>query len=577
MRRSVVCLATIIGLVLLAWVYSVHKRVPLFREMLEHDYRPRQTALTLAIADNWVNESPWRHAFIMVVLPPSVERPLVTDRAPYVRYPCGSPLPVYLLARLSGRPPSPAMALGVNLAIQGAVALLLTWLVWYVLGRAAMPMPARAGGALYAGLFYALSGLTMVYHAADYFCTETLPFWLVLVALLESVRLAGQGRRAADAGLALALFGGCMTDWFVYLVGAGVLLNRWLAHRAAGESRRSARAWLPAALWVVLPMLVALGIVAYQVDRVGQWQVLWLKFLQRTGADASLTGYPGVSLLKGFYHRALGLPATFFVWSSALLVAGMYGNLVRRGLGTESTRRATHLLGTAFLLFFPCLLHAHVLSEHTRVHQDAVLKFAAVLAAVPFVLLPAGFCAWLAARFTRLHVEGVEDPTRPAATRDWDLLAPVSQTVFCLVCVVLGGCLCLIPSHADWRGPLPTSVGIKVRDPVLGALRSLRAQATYDEVFFSPSIEVTDSYDELPVMTIARKNVYRVESAAALLNHPVLEVCRRKGSTPTLRLITLATDDAAAVARTFAPLLGDLRYADSACRIWDVRPPAALP
>jgi len=73
---------------------------------------------------------------------------------------------------------------------------------------------------------------------------------------------------------------------------------------------------------VVVPGAV-LGLLMWQVASVGHFAILWAKFLQRTGLDPALSGHPNVSLLKGFYQRALGLTNSILVWGSVLALAAI--------------------------------------------------------------------------------------------------------------------------------------------------------------------------------------------------------------------------------------------------------------
>jgi hypothetical protein len=102
------------------------------------------TAGSVVFASHWRAEGPWRVAWAMLWAPPSVAQPELRDRMPYTSFGAGSVVPLYAVSMATGVPPGPAMAWGLSLAVQWAVALGLAVLAWR-LGR---DLGLGAGGAV---------------------------------------------------------------------------------------------------------------------------------------------------------------------------------------------------------------------------------------------------------------------------------------------------------------------------------------------------------------------------------------------------------------------------------------------
>jgi len=65
------------------------------------------TAHSQLMVDNWLENGFWNERGISFWNPPSIEFPSLISRQPYISYPCGAQLPIFVLAKALGRNVTP--------------------------------------------------------------------------------------------------------------------------------------------------------------------------------------------------------------------------------------------------------------------------------------------------------------------------------------------------------------------------------------------------------------------------------------------------------------------------------------
>ncbi|HAY46128.1 MAG TPA: hypothetical protein DCY55_07560, partial [Gammaproteobacteria bacterium] len=119
-RALIIIFAVTCGL----FAHSVDQRAPWFGA-IDTGLHEWLTGSTVKFAKNWYREGPVNLKFLMLEEPSSVEFPMLEDRGVYQSYAPGSVLPVYLIAKIIGRPPSAAMVMRYNLLNHFGIAFLL--------------------------------------------------------------------------------------------------------------------------------------------------------------------------------------------------------------------------------------------------------------------------------------------------------------------------------------------------------------------------------------------------------------------------------------------------------------------
>lgn len=455
------------------------------------------TAGSVVFAEHWRAEGAARLAFAMVWAPASVDQPTLESRRPYTSFGPGAVVPLHLIALLLRQPPTPALAWGLSLAVQGLVAGILAALAWGIARRAGFGALGATPPALAAGLAYVGMPAPYYEHMAAYFADQAvmLPFALfLLVELARRSNLRPALRFACDVAQALLVAWGLATEWLF----AFVALTAMLLRLADGTVRLRAPGTY-ARLWPVVAPVILVGLLF-----LGQ---LWLldaladtggRFALRSGArsDGSfLRAFLRLDFGDRFWtahlRHGLGPGAAALVGTAAVgaITAGL-ASLMRRRNGGDAAGLAD--LGAILALaLLPCLLYYAVFREHNNqiFHPFVALKFALPAALALCGLLPAtlaralGFprmavaLAWLFAAVALGYLAALGGPR----ARSFDLVREIPVT------------------HAERIGP------------------HLRAHAGYNDILFATDFEVEEGN---PIGLLhSRKPVHRAASLARIREH----------------------------------------------------------
>lgn len=388
------------------------------------------TAGSTLMARHWDREGAWKLRFVMYWEPDSIEYPSLASRTPYISYPPGCILPLYVLGKITARGPTVPMTMGYNLANQAAIAFCLGLIAFLLLQKMGYPVILSLSYSLLPIFLYLWLPSPYYEHQMGYFADSAviLPLALcVLVEILCTKARNAQQRKILALCHGLIAFWGMFTDWLF----AFVLLCVWLARLVSGEMGTRPRAvcrktllfWTPAALAILLFLL--------QLWHLGAIEQLALRFVHRTGMDGgglnALRPVPRevfystlftFSLRTRFWETfipaAYGMPGKIILLVAyAALTMSLFMLLIAR-LRKKTTPEEMRMMSwAAFLLLTPCLMHYHIFKNHSSFlfHFFSVLKLAPSMAIVPFVLFPAGLTAltcavlhWDAHRRIRLGV-----------------------------------------------------------------------------------------------------------------------------------------------------------------------------
>lgn len=499
----------LVGLIMLvlccaATVLFFVKKQKAYRDLaVAYDYRTKQSALALSIAQNWYDSTVSEHRFTSYWSPLSPNHRHLAERQPYIRIPSGAIVPIYLYSRLSGCAPSMATVMLVNTAIHLLLVMLIVIGVYIPLRDVSVSVSGAITATLVAGLGFACSGKVASLLSLDYFCTEAVVPWFLVSVLCDYLARRREGVNAKLFGGAsvLAVFLGCLTDWFMFIVGGFLWIAAVLDWTWQKQRRWIALVGCPAAV------MAALCILAWHVQRAGQWKLLAAKFVQRTGLDGK-ADQAGLSLVKAFFHRGLGIEESVLVLFSLGSVALLWWCIRKttRPAHQPYLRFSRYLL----LLTLPSLVHCLVLSEHYCKHGDNALKFLVAMHMIPFSLLPALFLIGLEISGSSIVLY------RPG--RSTPLAGPAGFMAGRVIMgwAVAGGLLYVMPQYAGWRGAFEPHVE-KMKSDDVAIVRTAKPFSSSNVLFISTSLRATDSYEDLRLTGILRNHIYRLPEDAALI------------------------------------------------------------
>ncbi len=409
LKKSRLVPAAVIALVavtLSAFGVSVWQRASHFG-LTGGDMAGAFTAGSTLMARHWDREGAWRLRFVMYWEPDSIEYPTPASRTPYISYPPGCILPLYVLGKISAQGPSVRLTAGYNLANQAAIAL--------CLGLIALILLSKMGYPLLLSLLYSLPPIFLYLwlpspfyeHQMGYFADSAviLPFVLCVLVEITRANVPDDRERKPLALLqGLIAFWGMFTDWLF----AFVLLCVWGVRLFSGEMRSKPGVMFRKTLIFWTPAATALLLFFLQLWHLDAIQQLALRFIHRTGMDggglnalrpvprevffgALFTFNLRTRFWETFIPAAYGMPGKIILLAACAALAMSLTALViirLRKKAIPDEMRVT--IWAAFLLLVPCLMHSHIFKNHSSFlfHFFSVLKLAPAMAIIPFVLIP---------------------------------------------------------------------------------------------------------------------------------------------------------------------------------------------
>ena len=529
-RQDLRYLVTLLLLVALLFTYTVAIRRPFFGQMsMEHHHW--LTADCMRFTRQWYLDGAWNMRYLLVINPPSIEFPTIASRGVYGSYPCGAIVPIYLISKVLGQEPNPAIIMGWNLVNHLLIALCLALIAWVLLRQLAMPPLAAMLFALLPPGVELLMPSPLYFHQNVYWADQAIILPVALLLLLEVLRdggLSPRGLRVVTIAQTVLCFIGAFTDWFIYPF-AIILYGKRLA---CGQiSRTNVRALLVGSLAFWAPMALALGIFISQITAAHALDGLLEKFLIRTATNREGANYMmnGVSFFQRFWaghiQSGFGPLATPLLWGCLFFLACVLTIAYVRRRTQPLSPPMVRLLSLMALTLLPCFLHTYLLRNHSYIHDFSALKFSLPLALMPCVLLPVWGC-YQAGVFTW------------NAGRQRAVLAARHASVpsIIAVCAVMLTMLYLLPTHrgfsaSTWDFLMSAGLKSMTSEPMhrgyiaffdlpyqnfYALERYFQTHYTYNDVVYSKQIQI----DNVPPQFIAfsMKRVYKVSSDADIAN-----------------------------------------------------------
>ena len=322
------------------------------------------TAHSQLIVDNWLENGFWNERGISFLNPPSIEFPSLVSRHPYISYPCGAQLPIFLLVKALGSSVTSGLFHIWGLVWHGIIGLLLICGLW--LFNVSRKEPERSLCAFLPGFLWLGGRGPLTFFPTLWYADIVVLLPFVLVGLAEVIvahaLLRERHRRWITRSLPVLIFWGTYTDWLFVPLCAVILMYRLLHHR-------DVRAIFPAFVWqVAIPSAVAIT----------------LFFLQLFWA---LGPHFVSALLERFLVRSMDTAGAFESHTSLLWY--VYGHFVESmgGLTIALTVLALLLLCARprtipsplkdflVLLSVPSVLLLLIFRQHSAVHQFTIVKF----------------------------------------------------------------------------------------------------------------------------------------------------------------------------------------------------------
>ncbi|MBY0281937.1 MAG: hypothetical protein K2W94_07235 [Alphaproteobacteria bacterium] len=475
--------------------YSVQLRAPYFGVLSGgHHWL---SGSTLEFATNWYREGIFHLKFLMLENPASIEFGDLNSRSPYVSYPCGAPLQLYLLSCILGKEPTAGMLMGLNLFHHLAISSFLASIVWIALSREYLLL--RVTCSVFAGTSYLLLPVPMYYHQNVFFADQAVIFYFVVAVLLEVMRDYFKGSlRTIDIFQAIIVFLGCLTDWLMVFVAGTIFLKRIINNCLVGNLNFSKLK--SDFISVFLPVSLSIFLFMLQIFLSGHFQTLYSRFMFRSGL-----GTEGASQYTNFIHdfwlNSLGEKPTNLFLKSLILpllyLCYLWSKKLVKKEKMALLREDHYLYSIPFMLTLPCLLQVYVFQNHSVVHDFSRLKFFIPLSVVPFIFLP----LLIKVPLTDLADIALKRKTYTPYKDHISKLLKFLCVIFQLVILINGKKF--ISSHMNMALFLQEDVEFK------NIASTVREKMNYNSVVFSPHMEIPKLPPQL--LALSMKRVHKVE------------------------------------------------------------------
>ncbi len=488
-RKDPVGLFVIFLIISSFFAYTVKLRSPFFG-VLAYDHS-WLSGSTIVFATNWLREGIFNLRFLMLEDPASIEFSDLLSRSPYVSYPCGAPLQLYVLSLIIGKEPTPFILMGLNLCHHLAISLILSSIAWVTLNRQYLVL--RTAYSVLAGVSYLILPKPMLCHQNIFFADQAVIIYFVLTVLLEIIHDSPhRSRRFMSIAQSVIIFLGCLTDWLMVFVAGTVFLKRVLFLFMKNELTflKAKKEATP----ILTPIILSISLFLWQIFSADQFNALYSRFMLRSGISPE-----GAGDYKNFNHDfwmnilgpkftklffvSIGVPVLYFFY------VGLKKNVLKPSRFSFS-EDVFSIHASSLMLTLPCLLQVYMFRNHSVVHDFSALKFFVPIALVPYIFIPT---------LIKLLLDRQENPQKLYMK----YLKPFGVFVQ-LTFLVWGGIFLKNNKQTTiW-------VGTSLNDQTVAAV--IRKTTDYNSLVFSSFMEIPRLPPQL--LALSMKRVYKIEKLA---------------------------------------------------------------
>ncbi len=395
------CIILLFIITLVIFQYTVTIREPWFGE-LSDGHHQWLTGSTLEFTENWYNEGPLNLDFAMLKNPSSIEFPTLSSREPYLSYPPGTIIPIYLVSEIVNHKPTVGLIMDYNLFNHFLIAFFLALIIFFFLIYLKFDTLNSFLFSIIPIMLELLLPGPLYWQQNVFFSDQAvlLPFvvYVFLEVLRDKFRDSPKNKNILRLNILqnIVLFYGFLTDWLFVFIGITVYIKRivdedivlsremFLNKRINLFIKQTIKYWFAP--------LLALFLFLTQIYTINSsFNSIISKALFRMGTTSQGEAYlnNGLNIFVGYItsnygHIAVALLAgslTFFILMAIYLSLGRF----KEHKNVFKIKKTLYLMG---MLLIPCVLQVMVFRNHSVIHDFSVLKFSIPLATIPFVLVP---------------------------------------------------------------------------------------------------------------------------------------------------------------------------------------------
>lgn len=482
--------------------YTVRIRKPWFGT-LSADHHQGNSVRQLLFSKNWYREGPLNLKFGMIRNPKSIEFPTLSSRRPYISYPPGAILPIYLLSKLRGREPDAFLLMKYNLLNHFLITFFLSLTIFFFLLQLKIGYLNSFIFSIVPISLELLLPAPLYWHQNVFFTDQAVILPFVFFIFFEIIRGNIKNRKVSTITnflQSLVFFYGILTDWLFVFIALTVYIKRIFN----GEIKRDFNSFIKISVKYWFPALLALSLFTVQLYSFHAFSYSVRRFLFRTGLSIQGTKYIVNfydQFWKGHIAEGYGKVAIGLLWGSLFLFVLSFIYIgfqhFRRKQINEETKKTLSLIS---ILLIPCFLYTYFFRNNVYIHDFSALKFSIPLATVPFILIPALIFSFFKIELTNLFLDGVKISYKNRR-KDIEFKLPVIT-----LCIVMLVSVYLKNEHARFKSffPEPNKSFEEIREFI-----SLNTQ--YEDVIFSPNFQMLIRNPQ-QLCSYSMKRVYKADS-----------------------------------------------------------------
>lgn len=344
------------------------------------------TGSTLKFTKNWIIEKPWNLYFGMFENPRSVEFNNLNERLPYVSYPPGAIIPIYLISLMSKKMPDNAMVMSYNLFNHFLISFALGIITYLLFRKYKISQPISLGFSLIPiileiflpGPFYFLQNI--------YFSDQAILLPYVLTILFEILYDSTRKKVFIKIIQSFIILFGVFTDWFFYFLITAILLKRIFINDKELQIINK----LIKNIYLIILSLIPIIFLIWQVLKLNATSLLIERFLLRTGLSGNEDNAKSFIATFWWSHFKInfGDIGLFLYWLSICLFFLIIISSFKWKNKFFIFNLNKNLIYYLIIFLFLPLIQVYIFKNHSIVHDFSTLKFSLTVATVPFVLLP---------------------------------------------------------------------------------------------------------------------------------------------------------------------------------------------
>lgn len=480
--------------------YTVRIRKPWFGT-LSTKHHQRNSVKELLYSKNWYREGALNLKFVMMKNPKSIEFPTLLSREPYISYPPGAVLPIYIISKLRRHEPTISLLMKYNLLNHFFIAFFISLIIFFFLLQLKFSYLNSFILSLVPISLELLLPAPLYWHQNVFFTDQAVILPFVLFVFFEVIRESIKNRKISISTNFLqssVFFYGILTDWLFVFIALTVYIKRIFN----GEIRKDFNPFIKMSLKYWFPALLALFLFAFQLYSLPAFSNIIERFLFRTGLNARGVGY-----IVNFYNRfweghiakGYGEVAIGLLWMSLFLFILSFIYIGFQHFHKRQVEeRIKKTLSLISILLIPCFLYTYFFRNNSWIHDFSALKFSIPLATVPFILIPILIFSFLKIDLTNLSL-GLRISYKNQK-KEVKFKLPVM-----ILCIIILVGIYLKNEHPRFKSffPYPDKSLEKIGE-------FISSNTQYKDVIFSPNFEISIKGSTL--LYYSMKRVYKIDS-----------------------------------------------------------------